>query len=105
MLMVAGLYTVWAICLAVAVVVILIAAVLLVAILVVARRLVAHGLQALAAADAIAKDTKIIWALADTNTVAAEILATTESIEAHGGRIAAMLHEPQTIPAAYGGGR
>jgi len=101
-MMVAGLYTIWAVWLVIAVVVILIAAALLIAILLVARRLVAHGLQALEAADAIAKDTKVIWALADTNAVAGEILATTQSIEAHGGRIAAALHEPQASPI-FGG--
>ncbi len=100
--MIAGLYTVWTICLIVAVVVILLAAALLVAILLVARSLVAHGLQALAAADAIAEDTKVIWALADTNVVAGEILATAESIEAHGGRIAGALHETQAVPG-FGG--
>jgi hypothetical protein len=100
--MVAGLYTVWTICLIVAVVVILIAAALLIAILVVARSLVAHGLHALAAAEAIAEDTKVIWALADTNVVAGEILATVESIEAHGGRIAGALHETQAVPG-FGG--
>jgi hypothetical protein len=96
--MIAGLYTIWAIWLVVAVVVILIAAALLIAILLVARSLVAHGLQALAAADGIAEDTKIIWALSTTNEVAGEILATAESIEAHGGRIAGALHETQAIP-------
>ncbi len=100
--MVAGIYTVWAICLAIAVVVILIAAALLIAILLVARNLVAHGLQVLAAAEAIAEDTKVIWALADTNVVAGEILATAESIEAHGGRIAGALHETSAIPG-FGG--
>lgn len=100
--MIAGLYTVWTICLVVAVVVILLAAALLIAILLVARSLVAHGLQALAAADAIAEDTKIIWALSTTNEVAGEILATAESIEAHGGRIAGALHEAQAIPG-FGG--
>jgi len=100
--MIAGLYTVWTICLVVAVVVILLAAALLVAILLVARSLVAHGLQALAAADAIAEDTKVIWALADTNVVAGEILATAESIEAHGGRIAGALHETQAV-SGFGG--
>ncbi len=100
--MIAGLYTVWAICLVVAVVVILIAAALLIAILLVARSIAAHGLQALAAADAIAKDTQVIWALSTTNEVAGEILATVESIEAHGGRIAGALHEPQAIPG-FGG--
>ena len=100
--MVAGLYTVWTICLIIAVVVILIVAVLLIAILLVARSLVAHDLQALAAAEAIAEDTNVIWALADTNVVAAEILATAESIEAHGGRIADVLHETQAAPG-FGG--
>lgn len=100
--MIAGLYTVWTICLVIAVVVILIAAALLIAILLVARSLVAHGLQALAAADAIAEDTRVIWALADTNAVAGEILATVESIEAHGGRIAGALHEMQAIPGIGG---
>ncbi len=100
--MIAGLYTVWTICLVIAVVVILIAAALLIAILLVARSLVAHGLQALAAADAIAEDTRVIWALADTNAVAGEILATVESIEAHGGRIAGALHETQAVPE-FGG--
>jgi len=100
--MIAGLYTIWTIWLVVAVVVILLAAALLIAILLVARSLVTHGLQALAAADAIAEDTKIIWALSTTNEVAAEILATTESIEAHGGRIAGALHETQAVPG-FGG--
>lgn len=99
--MVAGLYTVWTICLVVTVVVILIAAALLIAILLVARSIARHGLQALAAAEAIARDTQVIWALATTNEVAGEILATAESIEMHGGRIVAALHEPQAIPG-YG---
>jgi hypothetical protein len=102
--MIAGLYTVWAVCLAIAVVVILIAAALLITILLVARSIAGHGLQALAAAEAIAKDTQVIWALSTTNEVAEEILATVESIEAHGGAIVAALHEPQTIPG-YGGQR
>lgn len=100
--MVAELYTIWAIWLAVAVVVILIAAALLIAILLIARSIAAHGTRALAAATAIAEDTKIIWALADTNAVAGEILATVESIEAHGGRIAGALHEPQAVPGIGG---
>src|SRR6476619_2580726 len=100
--MIAGLYTVWTICLVVAVVVILLAAALLIAILLVARSIAAHGLQALAAAEAIAEDTKIIWALADTYMVAGEILATVESIEAHGGRIAVALHDAQPVPGIGG---
>src|SRR5947208_14061464 len=100
--MIAGLYTVWTLWLVIAVVVILIAAALLIAILLVARSIAAHGMQALAAAEAIAEDTKVIWALADTNTVAGEILATVESIEMHGGRIAGALREAQAVPGIGG---
>jgi len=102
--MVAGLYTVWALCLGIAVVVILIAAALLIAILLVARSIANHGLQALAAAESIAEDTRVIWALSTTNEVAGEILAAAESIEAHGGRIVGALHEPEVI-RGYGGQR
>lgn len=97
-----GIYTVWVVWLAVAAVVVLLAAALLVAILVIARRIAAHGLQALAAAEAIAADTQVIWALSTTNDVAGEILATVERIEEHGGAIVAALHEPQAI-AGLGG--
>ncbi len=89
------LYTVWYWSLAVAGIVVLLAAALLIAIILVARSILKHAQQALEAAEHIAEDTKVIWALADSNRVAGEILSTTESIEANGARIVAALHEPQ----------
>ena len=95
------LYTVWGWSLAAAAVVVVLAAVLLIAILLVARRILAHGGQALAAAEAIAEDTKIIWKLDDTNMLAEEVLEAAGSIEGRGGSIAAAL---QGDRAASGGG-
>jgi hypothetical protein len=92
------LYTTFYWSLGVAAVVVLLAAALLIAILLVAKSILSHAGQALEAAESIAADTKIIWALDDTNRIAGEILATTESIESHGGAIAGALHEPQGIP-------
>ncbi len=97
----AQLYAIWGWSLVVAAVVVVLAAILLIAILLVARRILAHARQALEAAEAIAEDTKIIWALDETNEVAGEILAATESIEERGGRVAATL---QGDRAASGGG-
>ncbi len=97
----AELYTVWGWSLVAAAVVVLLAAILLIAILIVARRILAHGGQALAAAEAIAEDTNIIWKLDDTNRLAEEILEAAESIEGRGGHIAGTL---QGDRAASGGG-
>jgi NAD(P)-dependent dehydrogenase (short-subunit alcohol dehydrogenase family) len=88
----AELYTIWFIGLAIAVVVVLIAAGLLIAILLTARSIRGHAQRALAAVEQIAEDTAVIWALDDTNSVAGDLLATVESIEEHGGRIAGALH-------------
>ncbi len=85
----------------VAAVVVVLAAILLIVILLVARRILAHGGQALEAAEAIAEDTKIIWGLEETNRTAEEILAAAESIEERGGRVAGVL---QGDRAASGGG-
>ncbi len=85
----------------VAAVVVVLAAVLLIAILLVARRILTHARQALAAAESIAEDTKIIWELDETNRVAGEILEAAESIEERGGQVAATL---QGDRAASGGG-
>lgn len=98
--MIAEIYTVWFIVLAVGAVVVLLAAALLLLILSVARSILRHGQQALAAAEAIAADTGVIWALADTNRVAGDILDTAGQIEGHGGVIAALLHD---TPAGLGG--
>jgi hypothetical protein len=91
----AELYTVWGWSLAVAGIVVLLAAALLIAILLVARRILSHARQALEAAEAIAEETKVIWELDETNTLAEEILATAESIEERGARIAGTLHGEQ----------
>lgn len=98
----AELFTIWYWSLAVAAVVVLLAAVLLIAILLVARSILSHARQALEAAEHIAEDTKIIWELDETNRLAGEILATTESIEERGGRIAGALHGER---APSGGGQ
>lgn len=97
----AQLYTVWGWSLLAAAVVVVLAAVLLIAILLVARRILSHARQALAAAEAIAEDTRVIWKLDDTNRVAGEILEAAESIEERGGRVAGTL---QGDRAASGGG-
>lgn len=95
------LFAIWGWSLVVAVVVVVLAATLLVAILLVARRILNHARQALAAAESIAEDTKIIWELDETNRVAEAVLEVAESIEERGGRIAGTL---QGDRAANGGG-
>ena len=97
----AQLYAVWGWSLAVAAVVVVLAAVLLIAILLVARRILAHGGQALEAAEAIAEDTRIIWKLDDTNRLAGEVLEAATHIEERGGHIAGALRGDR---AASGGG-
>lgn len=89
------LYTIWYWSLVVAGIVVLLAAALLIAIILAARSILGHARQALEAAEHIAEDTKVIWALAESNRVAGEILSTAESIEANGARIVQALHEPQ----------
>lgn len=89
------LYTIFYWSLGVAVVVILLAAALLIAILLVARSILGHAGEALAAVEAIDADTRVIWALDDTNRIAGEILQSTERIEASGGAIVGVLHTPQ----------
>lgn len=98
----AQLYSTWTIGLVIGAVVVLLAAALLIAIIIVARRILAHAGQALEAAEHIAEDTKIIWALAETNEVAGEILETAESIEERGAHIAGSLHGER---APTGGGQ
>lgn len=97
----AQLYAVWGWSLVVAAVVVVLAAALLIAILIVARRILAHGGQALAAAEAIAEDTRIIWKLDDTNRLVEEVLDAATSIEERGGHIAGAL---QGDRATSGGG-
>jgi len=98
----AQLLEIWYWSLAVAAVVVLLAAALLIAIILVARRILAHAEQALEAAEHIARDTKSIWGLSETNEVATEILETAEAIEERGARIAGALHAER---AQSGGGK
>jgi hypothetical protein len=86
------LFTIWGISLVVAAVVVLLAAALLIAILVVARSILYHGSEGLESLQKTADDTRVIWALAETNRLADEILATTESIASRGVRIVDGLH-------------
>lgn len=90
----------WLIGLVVAALVVLVAAALLVAVLLAARSILRHGAEALAAAEHIAADTHVIWALADTNRVAAEILATVESIETNGAAVAGALRDTEATFAS-----
>ncbi len=92
--------TAWLVVVALVAVVILIAAGLLLAILLTARSILGHGAEALEAAEHIAADTQVIWALADTNAVAGEILATAEQIEANGAAIASALRETEAGPVS-----
>ncbi|MHB8574502.1 MAG: hypothetical protein ACYDCQ_04135 [Dehalococcoidia bacterium] len=78
----ATLYTVWAICLGVAAVVVLLVAALLLAILKAARDIRGNAVRCLVAVQQVAANTDPIWALADTNRVATGILETVQSIEA-----------------------
>lgn len=86
------LFTIWGISLVTAAVVVLLAAALLIGILLVARSILKHGSEALGSLEKIAADTRVIWALAETNRLTEEILAVTESIGSRGVRIAEGLH-------------
>lgn len=77
------LYTVWGICLAIAVVIALVAAALLLLIGKAARDIRGNALRCLAAVEQIRQHTDPIWALADTNRVAAGLLDAAQAIEAH----------------------
>lgn len=81
------LWNAWALWMGVAVVVILIAAALLITIWLTARSILAHALRAHAATEKIRASTMPIWELQTTNEVAAELLATVQSIEGKGGKL------------------
>ena len=87
----AQLWTAWQIWLAVAVVVVGLAAALLIAVIVTARGIAAEAARARAAAASIRTNTLPIWALQTSNDVAGQLLTTVESIESHGGALAAAL--------------
>jgi hypothetical protein len=93
----AELFTAFAIGLGVAAVIIAVAAGLLIGVLLTARSVLGHATEALTAAERIADDVQIIWALDDTNRIAGEILMGAESIEAHGAQIVEAVSRPQVI--------
>lgn len=92
-----NLYTGWIIGLALAGLVVLIAAALLIILLLTARSILRHAREALATAQHIEEETHVIWDLAQTNEVAGEILAATESIEAHGAQLVEAVQQPQSV--------
>jgi hypothetical protein len=89
----AQLYTNFYLSLGVAVVVILIAAGLLIAILLVARSIEKGATAALGMVVEIRDNTKVIWALQDTNEVAARLRDGASAILTNAGAIAQALHE------------
>lgn len=93
----AELYTVFFWGLGIAAVIIAVAAALLVAILLTARSILGHAAEALEAAEQIADDVQVIWALDETNRIAGEILMGAESIESHGAQIVEAVSRPQVL--------
>ena len=87
----ADLWRAWQLWLGVAVVVVALAAALLIAIVVTARGIVVDAVRARNAAEAVRVNTVPIWALQTSNEVAGQLLTTVQSIEAHGGALAAAL--------------
>jgi len=87
----AELWGAWRLWMGVAAAIIVVAAVLLVMIWRTARGIYAEALRALAAAERIRENTNPIWALATTNEVAGEMLATVQHIEKNGGALASAL--------------
>lgn len=77
----AQLLNVWLIGLGIAVVVIVVVAALLIAVAETARRTLALATTALRVAEQIAHNVQPIWALGTTNTVMADMAATTRQIE------------------------
>lgn len=93
----AELYTVFFWGLGIAAVIIAVAAALLVAILLTARSILGHAAEALEAAEQIADDVQVIWALDETNRIAGEILMGAESIESHGAQVVEAVSRPQVL--------
>ncbi|MBA2457924.1 MAG: hypothetical protein H0V43_03080 [Gemmatimonadales bacterium] len=87
----ADLWAAWRFWMIVAGTVVVIAAALLITIWLTARGILAHAVRALHAAEKIRQNTLPIWELQTTNEVATELLATVESIEAKGGKLAEAL--------------
>ena len=87
----ADLWAAWRLWMGVATLVVLIAATLLIVIWRTARGIHREALRALRAAERIRESTMPIWALATTNEVGGDLLATVQHIEQTGGALAAAL--------------
>ena len=87
----AQLLSQWHVGLVVAGVIVLAAAALLIGIALAARRILRLALVALGLVETIKGNTQSIWALKDTNRVAAKILDAAESIRDHGAMVAGAL--------------
>jgi len=92
----AQLLTNWYVGLGIAGAVVVIAAALLLAVLAAAKNIERNAIVALGVVKQIRENTQIIWALQDTNKVAANLLGGAESILGHAGQIAQALHEADT---------
>jgi len=89
----AQLITNWTVGLVIAAVIVVIAAALLLAVLSAAKSIERGAGAALGMVKQIRENTQVIWALQDTNRVAAQLLGGAESILNHAGQIAQALHE------------
>ena len=89
----AELLTNWYIALGIATVVVLIAAALLLAVLAAARSIEKGATAALGMVEQIRDNTKVIWALQDTNEVAGQLRDGAAAILGNAGAIAQALHE------------
>ncbi len=87
------LYSLWTLALVLAGLVVVIAAGLLIGVWMAARRVRRLAVVALAVVEQIKANTASVWALDDTNEVAAGLLHEAESILAHAGAVAHALHE------------
>ncbi len=87
------LLTYWYIGVALFAVVILIAAVLLIAVLSAAKSIERGAAAGLGMVKQIRENTQVIWALQDTNKVAAQLLSGAQAILNDAGQIAQALHD------------
>jgi hypothetical protein len=83
----------WFIGLAVAAIIVVIAAALLIAVLTVARSIERGADVGLESVKKIRENTKIIWALQDTNQVALQLADGARSILNHASQVAQALHD------------
>jgi hypothetical protein len=83
----------WYLYLAIGGVVVLIAAALLIAVFLAARSIEGNAGVALAKVKRVRENTQVLWALQDTNKVAAQLHAGAESILSHAGQIAQALYD------------